>query len=352
MADNVLVSQGVLQDSSHGAVFKPAQPPDVPEPPRPANFMTDKEFESFKEHVYISDGQFMDDLTQLKSLRSYMIRQAKSCRAGTIQLGRLNLLRRDEGSSRGRFPFPSEWAALEARSSELFQDLSEQDRRRFLYGQIPQVVIQTASILGVTALASLVGAVGATLFSGLIMFGAPDLQNPVNIIPQIGYQYFNLLIFIFSLIWAGSLGGVWSIAFIGMNALAVQEDATFDITNEKLIGLRVVIGGLLGIVLTLPFGFPTFNSFFLDLFRRDQRVSIFELKSVILLLPFPLGFSTTLVIMILNQFVDAVQSSFGKRSSSPPPPPPAANSAPFAADARAGGEKSGAAQLPGAVSVP
>ena len=57
----------------------------------------------------ICDRQFMDDVTQLKALRSYLIRQAKSPEPGTVELGDLNLLRFDE---KGRYPTDAEWRNL------------------------------------------------------------------------------------------------------------------------------------------------------------------------------------------------------------------------------------------------
>jgi hypothetical protein len=128
--------------------------------------------------------------------------------------------------------------------------------------------------------------------------------------------------FVSFLIWVAALGGVGSIAFIGMNALAVQDDATFDITNTKLIALRIALGALFGAVLTLPVGYPSFLAFLNELTgdkNPPNEVTALLSRSVLLLLPFILGFSTSLVIMILNQFVEAVQSFFGKKSNSPPP---------------------------------
>ena len=99
-----------------------------------------------------------------------------------------------------------------------------------------------------------------------------------------------------------------------MNALTVQEDATFDITNPKLIGLRVVLGVVFGVVLTLPYGFGPFFKFVQDLMsnKTAEPASALALKSVLLLLPFVLGFSTTLVIMVLNRCIDAIRAFFGK----------------------------------------
>jgi hypothetical protein len=250
----------------------------------------------------ISDEQFMRDVETLKDLRSFMIQQAislKSSEGGWISLGRLNELRYDR---KGRFPYPEEWAQLEQHTQELYEHLTEPVRRKFLYGRIPDWVIQTAGLLGLMALMS--------LFLALFWIGTPK--------------------FLAFLVWVSALGAIGSIAFIGMNALAVQDDATFDITNTKLIALRVALGALFGAVITLPVGFPNFNEFIRELELGGEaptkQVSELVSRSVLLLLPFILGFSTSLVIMILNQFVEAVQSFFGKRSNPLPPaaplPPP------------------------------
>src|SRR5882724_8955790 len=138
----------------------------------------------------ICDRQFIDDVMQLKALRSYMIRQAKIPAAGTLELGDLNLLRFD---LRGRFPTGKEWMDLEHRSSQLYQYLPEQDRRRFLYTQIPSSVTRTAGFLVYFALASLIAAVVVTLFE----VGAISTRN--------------VLIFISFLAWVAALGGAGSI---------------------------------------------------------------------------------------------------------------------------------------------
>jgi hypothetical protein len=153
-------------------------------------------------------------------------------------------------------------------------------------------------------------------------------------------------LFVAFLAWVAALGGIGSIAFIGMNALAIQDDATFDITNKKLITLRVMLGALFAVVLTLPFGFTSFAHFIEELQKKttasilDANAPSIAAESLLLLLPFVLGFSTTLVIMVLNQFVEAVQSFFGKKGSPPPPPtvvaPPSAGGPPHVVSPPAG----------------
>jgi hypothetical protein len=360
----------------------------------------------------IRDAQFMNDVRQLKALRSYMIQQAKMVtQAGPIELGQLNLLHFAEG---GRFPTAEEWSDLERQTKMLYGDLSETDRRRFLYSQIPRSVIRTAGILAIVALVSLFVAFAAALINIEPNMKAAALQviagqaagtagqaaapeqaavpagqaaaskqaagtagqaaapeqaavpagqaaaskqaagtagqaaapeqaavpagqaevpkkaaevTPEQLVDLIRSQlyagtFFNLTMLTSFLAWVAALGGIGSIAFIGMNALAVQEDATFDITNTKLIGLRVLLGALFGVVLTLPFGYGSFSDFVTTFSKPSESTTGLAIKSILMLLPFILGFSTTLVIMIMNQFVEAIQTFFGKRSTPPPPPAP------------------------------
>ncbi len=108
-----------------------------------------------------------------------------------------------------------------------------------------------------------------------------------------------------------------------MNALSVQDDMTFDPTNKRLTMLRISLGALFGLVLALPFGFTDFVTFCHGLVNVNgnatSRLSDVALpagqiakQALMLLLPFVLGFSTSLVILVLNRLVDAVQSFVGK----------------------------------------
>jgi hypothetical protein len=237
---------------------------------------------------FICDRQFWDDLNQLKALRSYMIRQAKSIEAGTLELGDLNLLHFREPEKGGRWPTHDEWSNLEHRIDELYRNLTEVDRRRFLYSQIPSSVQQTAKLLGIIALASLFVAFAASLITiGPSITAAtvgqettPDKIAALQERAATAGTYYSLIMLTSFLVWAAALGGIGSIAFIGMNALAVQEDATFDITNTKLIGLRVLLGALFATVLTLPFGFGSFSHFVREIDHATEPTAGLAIKSI------------------------------------------------------------------------
>jgi hypothetical protein len=233
----------------------------------------------------------MANVKQLKALRAFVVQLAIPFKG--MSLGDLNLLRYEKV---GRSPTAEEWGMLEDCTQRMYQYLSEPLRRKFLYSQIPMWVTLTAGILGAVAVVALFGAF-------------------VSVVDQ---SKGPLIVFLCFLAWVAALGAMGSIAFIGMNALSVQDDATFDLTNSKLLILRIALGALFGLVLTLPFGFHGFARFCLELADTKAPTSAesgLAIQSVKLLLPFILGFSTTLVIMILNQFVEAIQSFFGKKSS-------------------------------------
>jgi hypothetical protein len=239
----------------------------------------------------ISDEQFMNDLGRIKQLRSFLIEQAvqlQPTEAASISFGKLNLLRFNVD---GRCPNEEEWDSLERLTQALFSHLNDALRRRFLYSRTPAWFTPLVLCLGVVAITSLVI---CTFIWG---------RDYSIIIP-------------FFIAWVGSLGAIGAVAFIGMNALSVQDDATFDFSNNRLLVLRIVLGGLFGIVLTLPFGFESFIQFIKSLVHGEGAApGGIGLQSTMLLLPFVLGFSTSLVIMILNQFVEAIQSFFGKKAS-------------------------------------
>jgi len=186
-----------------------------------------------------------------------------------------------------------------------------------MLGEVPWWMAWLPIIFAGTAVASLILAIAI-----------PDLYNVHSV---------GSTILPFYLIWLMSLGAIGSVAFIGMNVLSVQQDTTFDLNNTRLMLLRIALGALFALVLTLPFGFEGFVRFCASiatltsetlnntqqgepLRRGPDAVTI----QAMLLLPFILGFSTSLVIMLLNQFVDAIQAFFGKRggASDRPPSPP------------------------------
>lgn len=247
----------------------------------------------------INDAVFLKDLQQIKNLRSFLIKEAVPIdRQDGLAFGGLNSL---HFSPIGRPPTQDEWTQVERHTQSLFQIMTEPLRRKFTLGEIPSWISYLPVVFALLAAASLMSAI---------------------LLPQIlGTEHrIRAYVLPFYLVWLLSLGAIGAIAFIGMNILSVQEDVTFDLTNKRLVSLRIALGALFGLVLTLPFGFEGFVQF-LDAVVMGQKEPTqpsqidVTTQAIMLLLPFILGFSTSLVILILNRLVEAVQGFFGKPAS-------------------------------------
>jgi len=246
----------------------------------------------------ISDERFLQELENLKRLCTFIRQEAvyvSPADAPVLFLGELNLLHGPSlklippGSlPDGRPPTLEEWSQVEGRTQKLFALMDEARRRKFAMGDTPWLIAWLPMILAPVALVSLILAV---LFPGAA---------------------FELY-----LVWLLSLGAIGSVAFVGMNALAVQQDITFDLTNRRLMLLRIALGALFGLVLTLPFGFESFVDFLKGInvpgTRNGPGAQQISIQAILLLMPFVFGFSTTLVILVLNQAMEAIQVFFGRK---------------------------------------
>ena len=267
-------------------------------------------------HFAINDETFYASLQRLKDLRNFLYQEAvpvDPTGAAALEMGNLSTLYRHR---EGRAPTVQEWNQVEKQTQAIFLSLTPALRRKFLMGGTPLMVAWLPVYL--------LGVAGLSLFFAVITIQQQDW--PV------------FWMFLSYLIWLAALGAVGALAFIGMNALSIQDDITFDLTNTRLMLLRVALGALFAVVLTLPFGYAEFLTFcarvaqpFQELIAKPgsepTAASALTKEALFLLLPFVLGFSTSLVILILNQMVEAAQVSFGRRPASPtvPPPRPAAN---------------------------
>jgi RNA polymerase primary sigma factor len=118
----------------------------------------------------------------------------------------------------GREPTPEEWSQVEYCTRVLFSQLSEPLKQKLRFGSIPWPIALLPLPLIATALAALIM---ATISFETGMMSERGVGG--NVFP-------------FYLMWVVSLGAIGALAFIAMNALSVQSDVTFDITNQRLNG--------------------------------------------------------------------------------------------------------------------
>src|SRR5271166_2570352 len=122
--------------------------------------------------------------------------------------------------------------------------------------------------------------------------------------------------------WSISMGCIGAIASIGMKAVKVPEiDEGFDISDNKSVFLRMVLGGLFALVLTVSFTSDCFFDICYSIgtvvspqARGEESLSV---RAFILIVPFLLGFSTSLVMLIINQLNIGVIAFFGKLGPRP-----------------------------------
>jgi hypothetical protein len=240
----------------------------------------------------IRDSRFTNQFATLTSLKTLLLTQGVRIReedAPLLSFGKLNHLRYGE---KGRLPTVDEWEQLDKHSQRLFSYLDEGLRKRFELSQTANLIAGLPVLFIFVALLSLMAAI-FVVDRNAVLFGC----------------YF---------LWTACLGAIGAIAFLSMNALAIQKDATFDLTNKSLLAVRIVLGALFGVVLSIPFGFYSFITFCESIARgiASQSAANFSLAGALpLLLPFVLGFSTSLVILVLNRFVESITVFFGGRSS-------------------------------------
>lgn len=260
---------------------------------------------------HINDSGFITDLNRLRSLKSFLNNEAVVLPMSEDDSRALGDLFTLTPSFRGRPPTGVEWSELDRFNQLFFQRLTEAQRRRFLLGGIPQAFARLPFIF-----------VGIAVLSLLASFIIPYfMQNFGHAAAQPNWN--RVAVLSCYLFWLISLGALGSIAFIGMNALSVQQDITFDLLNPRLINLRIALGALFALVLTLPFGFDGYIKFLetvLGVPNEKGPPSTFDTS--MLIMPFLFGFSTSLVIMILNRLLEAAQSFFGKTIAATTPATP------------------------------
>jgi hypothetical protein len=252
----------------------------------------------------INDDEFMTGLYRLRQLRSFLNNEAVVLGLSPADSETLGYLFTLKSGFRGRPPTGGEWTALDNFNQLFFQTLTEAQRRRFLLGGIPHAFARLPIIFVAISLVAL-------LVSVVLPFVFQSLSWDVDTT----FTLTSLTLVSCYLLWLISMGGMGSISFIGINALSVQQDVTFDLLNPRLINLRVALGALFALVFTLPFGYVGYANFINVL--TGQRATpipspLDTSDSLMLVLPFLLGFSTSLVIMILNRMLEAAQSFFGR----------------------------------------
>lgn len=247
----------------------------------------------------ISDRLFIQQLAYVRSLVTFLIqRQALPAKPPEI-LADLAALGGLRYSSAGRAASEEEWQKLYALSHELSSQLPPDIvtafsiwRLRTFFGLFPLIFL----ILGVVSLE-------ATYLKGYAVEGS-------------GWYYFIGLAAVLS--WTCALGGLGTSAFFGTSLLAQLASSTGsdqaklrEITDYNYLQTRLMIGILFAFVLGLPFGHLSLVSASTSLY--NDVIWNAELINTVMhiLAPFLLGFSTALVLAILERLIEGIKTTLG-----------------------------------------
>ncbi len=241
--------------------------------------------------VVISNVGFGAELRTLRRLRQFVVNQSikdKSYDKPTlpdVTLGPLEtiLVKDREADTTAREPSSREWDELNSKLQYFYGLLSESERRKFNFMlAAPRLKAMPMSLVAASILFILIPA----------------------LLPGDGVSYASFLG------WIVTVGALGAIAFVLVNALGIQVDPTVDVTDKDSTMFRVLLGALFSVILTLPFGFPIFKNFITQIVDPNSKV-IEPKEAVMLLMPFLFGFSTSLVLTVLNRLVESVQTFFG-----------------------------------------
>jgi hypothetical protein len=244
----------------------------------------------------IRDSRFWNQFTNLTSLKTLLLTRGVHIREEDIPLlsfGRLNDLRYNE---KGRLPTVDEWEQLDKRSQKLFSYLDDELKKHFELSQTANLIAQLPLLF---------------IFVALLIVALLSLITVIFAVDR-------LLLLGCYFLWTALLGAIGAIAFLSMNTLSIHKDITFDLTNKSLLAVRIVLGSLFGFFLSMPFGFYSFVTFWESLAHGTPApgAANFSFEAALLLLPFVLGFSTSLVILVLHRFVESIAVFFGGRPGS------------------------------------
>ena len=247
----------------------------------------------------ISDRLFVRQLDYTRSLVTFLIRRQALPENPPDVLANLAALGSIRYSVGGRAASEEEWRKLYAISRGLASELPLEIatafsiwRLRTFFGLFPSFFL----IMGIAALE-------ARYLKGYA-------------VEDSGWYYFIGLAAVLS--WTCALGGLGTSAFFGTSLLAQLASATGndkaklkEITDDTYLQTRLMIGILFAFVLGLPFGHLSLDAASHSLFNDVVWDTELFTTMLHILAPFLLGFSTALVLSILERLIEGIKTTLG-----------------------------------------
>lgn len=256
----------------------------------------------------IADKLFVDQLNYVRDVIDFLIRRQVDLSKQSEDLNALAALGTVRYSRRGQPANQQDWKNLYQLSHSFISQLTDDRATSF-------AVWQTRGFYGLLPFAFFVGA----LIALALTFFTPRIINPAA--PDIrGLESVGRFVSI--LLWTCSLGGLGVSAFFGTSLLTqlASENGTNAakwkerITDKNYLRTRLTLGILFAFVIGLPFGFSSLWAASETLWQPPASDKMLNLLLQILA-PFLFGFSTTLVLAVLERVIEGIRTTLGVQSN-------------------------------------
>jgi hypothetical protein len=247
----------------------------------------------------VGDERFIHQLDQVRKLKRFLFEERirfNPDQLDSIDLGPLNNLR---FSIRGRAPSDLEWRLLDEKLAALSHYLDDGLRQKVRIGEL-SVFFGTLPVVFLVS----------TIVSIIFYFTYPSLFAQESVA-------FRLSFLVCLIIWTLSQGGLGACAFLGTRAAVKRSEGAgsaeslseaIDVTDKSVLQIRVILGALFAFLVGLPFAFQALEKISAALFTADG-VKISDITLVVV--PFTLGFSTNLALVVLDRFVATIRTLLG-----------------------------------------
>jgi hypothetical protein len=313
--------------------------------------MADNEFSETRDHkanasraVFVGDRRFWQQLENLRELKGFLFSEGVvfgEADLDAIQLGELDRL---AFSPRGRIPSIDEWREIDNKMNTLGKYLDYPLRRK-------RTLLRLRPYFRTFPLIFLAVAIVALFADSCTRYFTEVIDEVVN------FTFLGTILdFTANLAWILALGGLGTCGYLGTSLMAESRRvatplpspspttstspatsnspaitasdhsagsqssahpitstiAEIDLTDANLVVTRIVVGLLFSFMLGYPVyqlsGHPLHTLISPE--RSDENQNLIKIVGEILL-PFILGFSTTLVLGIMERFVTAAGTLFG-----------------------------------------
>jgi hypothetical protein len=254
----------------------------------------------------VNDKRFFRQLTQLFRLKQFFFEEKVKFELANIDQVDLGILNNLRYGRNGRSPTAKEWRLLDEKLAILSSHLNDDLRQRIRIREL-------GLFFGTLPLAFLSGAIASLIFYNVLPVMMPQsMASPL---------YYFLFLFLL-LTWTLTQGGLGACAFLATR-VAIRRAETgslpealqdaFELTDENVLKTRVLLGCLFAFLVGLPFSTLALAKLGNYLFGAGgappTELKISELMFIFV--PFLVGFSTNLVLAVMDRSILAVRTLFG-----------------------------------------